>query len=212
MKLKTLDLMVRIAERGGIGKPIPLTLRVLAKDLGVSPQTVLRWIGELEEMGYIKRAEEGRGTKIQLTEKGLEFLEELYENLSKALYRGVIIGEVVSGIGEGAYYVRQYAPLIREYLGFDPFPGTLNVKVIFPKTIFDALYSARPIVIPGFVKEGRSFGDVRAYRVRIGGIEGAIVIPSRTIHSPKIAEIISPVNLREKLGLKDGDRIRIEAL
>ncbi|MFA4647148.1 CTP-dependent riboflavin kinase [Pyrococcus kukulkanii] len=212
MKLKTLFLLINLTKRGAIGREITVTLRELAKELNVSPQTVLRWLDELEELGYISRRCSKRGTLVQIKDEGMELLETLYEELSSALYRGIIIGEVVSGIGEGAYYVKQYSPLIREYLGFNPYPGTLNVKVIFPKTIFDALCNSRPIIIPGFVKNGRTFGDVRAYRIRINGIEGAIVIPSRTIHPPKIAEIIASVNLRKALNLKDGDRIRIEAV
>ncbi|MFA4640186.1 DUF120 domain-containing protein [Pyrococcus kukulkanii] len=212
MKLKALLLLINLAKRGAIGKEVMVTLRELAKELNVSPQTILRWLDELEAMGYISRRYSKRGTSVSIKDKGIKLLENLYEELSSALYSGIIVGEVVSGIGEGAYYVQQYAPLIREYLGFDPYPGTLNVKVIFPKTIFDALCTSRPIIIPGFMKDGRTFGDVRAYKVRIDGIEGAIVIPSRTIHPPKIAEIIAPVNLRKALNLKDGDRIRIETI
>ncbi|AFK22674.1 DUF120 domain-containing protein [Pyrococcus sp. ST04] len=212
MKVKALYLLISLAKRGGIGKQVFITLRELGNELGVSPQTVLRWLEELADRGYILKQESRKGTLIEITDKGIKLLESLYEELSSALYSGVIVGEVVSGIGEGAYYVQQYAPLIKEYLGFDPYPGTLNVKVIFPKTIFDALCNSRPIIIPGFVKDGRTFGDVRAYRVKIDGIEGAIVIPSRTIHPPKIAEVIAPVNLRMVLNLKDGDRVRIEVI
>ncbi|AEC52190.1 hypothetical protein PNA2_1275 [Pyrococcus sp. NA2] len=212
MKLKTLTLLIKLAKRGGIGKEISITLRELSKELDVSPQTILRWLEELKTNGYIEKRESKKGTFVILTDKGVQLLEKLYEEISSALYSGVIVGEVISGIGEGAYYVRQYAPLIKEYLGFDPYPGTLNVRVIFPKTIFDALCTARPIVIPGFTKNGRTFGDVRAYRVKIDEIEGAIVIPSRTVHPPKIAEIIAPVSLRETLNLKDGDRVRIEII
>ncbi len=118
------------------------------------------------------------------------------------------------GWERGAYYVKQYEPLIEEYLGFKPYPGTLNVKILFPKTVLDAVCNIRPVIIPGFVKDGRTFGDVKAYPpVRIEDIEGAIVVPSRTIHPPRIAEVIAPVNLREKLKLKDGgDRIRLEVI
>jgi len=212
VKKSNLDLLILLAKAGGIEKEILTTSRELSKMLNVSPQTIVRWLEDLEKDGLIKKSESRKGTLVTITEEGVKFLEKLHEELSDALYRGIIIGEVVSGIGEGAYYVRQYAPLIREYLGFDPYPGTLNVRVIFPKTIFDALCNVRPIIIPGFTKEGRTFGDVRAYRVKIDNIEGAIVIPSRTIHPPKIAEIIAPVNLRKTLNLKDGDRIRIKTL
>jgi len=210
--MKNIKLLVSLARRGAVGKMTRVTVRELADELGVSPQTVLRLLREMEEEGLIERNVEGKKTLVEVTPEGASFLQKLCDEISKALSAGVIVGEVVSGLGEGAYYVRQYAPLIREYLGFEPYPGTLNVRVLFPKTVFDALCNARPVVIPGFTREGRTFGDVKAYRVRIDGVEGAIVIPSRTVHPPKIAEIVAPVNLREKLGLNDGDRIRIEVV
>ncbi|MEO2152466.1 MAG: DUF120 domain-containing protein [Thermococcus sp.] len=210
--MKKIKLLVALARKGAVGKIVRITVRELADELGVSPQTVLRLLREMEEEGLIERNVEGKKTLMEVTPEGASFLQRLCDEISEALSTGVIVGEVVSGLGEGAYYVRQYAPLIREYLGFEPYPGTLNVRVLFPKTVFDALCNARPVIIPGFTREGRTFGDVKAYRVRIDGVEGAIVIPSRTVHPPKIAEIVAPVNLRKKLGLNDGDRIRIEVV
>ncbi len=207
--MKKLNLLLVLLEKGAVGEGVRVTLRELADDLGTSPQSVLRLLEEVEGEGLLKRKIEGKKTYMELTPEGLRFLEDTCDRISKALYNGVILGEVVSGIGEGAYYVRQYAALIREYLGFDPYPGTLNIRVIFPKTIFDALCNVRPVVLPGFTKGGRTFGDVRAYPVKIRGLEGAIVVPSRTIHPPKIAEIIAPAHLREKLNLRDGDLLKV---
>lgn len=212
MDLKKIMLLTLLAKRGAGAEKVRVTMRGLAEELGTSPQSVLRLLDELEGEGLIKKEIVGRKTWVALSEDGLRFLEGLCDSISEAIYNGLILGEVVSGIGEGAYYVRQYAPLIREYLGFDPYPGTLNLKVLFPKVVFDALCGVRPVILPGFVKEGRTFGDVRAYRVIIGGVEGAIVVPSRTIHPPKIAEIVAPVNLREKLGLRDGSRVRVRVV
>ncbi len=212
MGSEKIELLLKLAELGAIGEKKEVTLRELASILDTSPQSVLRLIRDLEREGLVSRETSGRKTRLELTEKGLEYLERLHERLEKVLYQGLILGEVVSGLGEGSYYVQLYKDRIKEYLGFEPFPGTLNVKVLFPKTIFDALADVRPILIPGFVRDGRTFGDVKAYPVRVEGIEGAIVVPSRTVHPPKIAEIIAPVNLRETLRLKDGSRIRIQAL
>lgn len=211
--MQKLRLVLLLAKKGAIGEKAKVTLRDLSRELNVSPQTVLRWLEWLEHEGYLERFVEGRKTHIELTNKALHILSELYEELTEILSEGrIILGEVISGLGEGAYYVKHYSELINEYLGFDPYPGTLNLRVLFPKTIFDALYKVKPVVIPGFVKEGRTFGDVKAYRVKINGIDGAIVIPSRTIHPPRIAEVIAPVCLREALGLRDGDRVRIEVV
>lgn len=212
MKVERTELLLRLAELGTIGEKKEVTLRGLAPTFDASPQTVLRAIRELEKDGLIMRALRSRKTYLELTEKGLRFLEELHRRLEKALYCGLIIGEVVSGLGEGSYYVLMYRERIKEHLGFDPYPGTLNLRVVFPKTVFDALVDVRPILIPGFVKKGRTFGDVRAYPVNVEGIRGAIVVPSRTIHPPKIAEIIAPVNLREAIGLKDGSRVKVTAV
>ncbi|AJC72127.1 riboflavin kinase [Thermococcus guaymasensis DSM 11113] len=212
MGSERIELLLKLAELGAIGEKKEVTLRELASILDTSPQSVLRLIRDLEREGLVSRGSSGRKTRLELTEKGLELLERLHERLERALYQGLILGEVVSGLGEGSYYVQLYKDRIKEYLGFEPFPGTLNVRVIFPKTVFDALADVRPILIPGFVRDGRTFGDVKAYPVRVEGIEGAIVVPSRTVHPPKIAEIIAPVNLRETLRLKDGSRIRIQAL
>ncbi|AIU70617.1 riboflavin kinase [Thermococcus eurythermalis] len=210
--MKKVRLLVSLARKGAVGKKVRVTVRELAEELGVSPQTVLRLLNEMEEEDLIEKSVEGKRTLVGVTPEGANFLRALCDEISEALSTGVIVGEVVSGLGEGAYYVKQYSPLIQEYLGFEPYLGTLNVRVLFPKTVFDALCNVRPVIIPGFTKGGRTFGDVKAYRVRIDGVEGAVVVPSRTVHPPKIAEIIAPVNLREKLGLKDGDRVRIEVV
>ncbi|ASI98470.1 DUF120 domain-containing protein [Thermococcus celer] len=210
--MKRVQLLILLVRKGAIGRKIKITLRELAGELGTSPQSVLRLIEEMEEEGLVEREVVGRKTCVEVSPEGLAFLENLCDAISEALYNGVILGEVISGIGEGAYYVKQYSHLIKEYLGFDPYPGTLNVRVLFPKTVFDALCGVRPVILPGFTKEGRTFGDVKAYRVRIDGMEGAIVIPSRTVHPPKIAEIVAPVYLRKELGLKDGSRVRVEVV
>ncbi|WP_456368173.1 DUF120 domain-containing protein [Thermococcus sp.] len=210
--MKKIRLLISLVKKGASGKPVRTTIRELAETLETSPQTVLRILAELEEGGFIERKVMGKRTLIEVLPEGLNFLQALCDEISEAISGGIIVGEVVSGLGEGAYYVRQYSKLFEDYLGFKPYPGTLNVKVLFPKTVFDALCNARPIIIPGFVREGRTFGDVKAYPVKINGIEGAIVVPARSIHPPKIAEIIAPLKLRDALGLKDGDRVRVEVL
>jgi len=210
--MKRIALLVYLARKGSVGEKVRVTMRELADVLGVSPQSVLRLLGEMEEEGLISRETEGKKTFVEVTEGGLSFLDGVCTSISEVIYSGFVLGEVVSGLGEGAYYVRQYAPLIEEYLGFKPYPGTLNVRVLFPRTLFDALSGVRPVVLPGFVKDGRTFGDVKVYRALVGGVDAAIVVPSRTVHPPGIAEIISHVNLREKLGLHDGSRIKIEVV
>ncbi|WP_048148612.1 DUF120 domain-containing protein [Palaeococcus ferrophilus] len=207
-----LELLLLLAREGAIGQKKPFTMRALGERMGTAPQTVMRKLDNLELKGYVTRTVRGRKTYIEITPQGIRFLRDLHEELCRVLHGDYMVGEVVSGLGEGAYYINEYRERIKEYLNFDPYPGTLNVKLIHPRTVFDAVADLEPIIIPGFVRGGRTFGDVRAYRVRVNGIEGAVVIPSRTIHPPEIAEIVAPLNVRESLNLKDGDRVRIEVV
>ncbi|WP_175059322.1 DUF120 domain-containing protein [Thermococcus sp. 2319x1] len=210
--MEEIKLLISLARKGAIGDKVKITLRELSKEIGISPQSVMRKLESMEKMDYLRREVSGKKTFVEVTPDGLRLLEDIFDEIGKILYGKYILGEVVSGVGEGRYYVEQYKDRIKEYLGFTPYPGTLNLLIIFPKTIYDALYNVEPITIPGFTKGGRTFGDVKAYKVRINGIEGAIVVPSRTIHPPRIAEIIAPVCLREKLNLKDGSKVKVEVV
>ena len=65
------------------------------------------------------------------------------------------------------------------------------------------------IEIKGFNTKTRSFGALTCYKVKINEIEAAIVKPERARHPENIIEIISHVNLRLSLNIKDGDKVRI---
>jgi len=56
----------------------------------------------------------------------------------------------------------------------------------------------------------RTYGAVKAFRARVRGVEGAVVMPERTHHPTDVIEVVAPVKLRDVLGLRDGDRIEIE--
>ena len=53
---------------------------------------------------------------------------------------------------------------------------------------------------------------MKAFRCRIDGVDGAVIMPKRTHYSKDVLEVIAPVSLRERLGLKDGDEVEVEVL
>jgi riboflavin kinase len=116
-------------------------------------------------------------------------------------------GKIITGLGEGQYYISRdgYRKQFNLKLGFDPSPGTLNLKLAepFPQT------GANSIEIEGFVDEKGTFGGCRCYRVMIGDIKGAIVRPERSRYPPDLVEVIAPVQLRKALNLKDGDELEL---
>lgn len=69
------------------------------------------------------------------------------------------------------------------------------------------------IAIEGFRAGERSFGPVVCYRAKINDTEDVALISAvRTHYAEDVIELISPYNLREKLRLKDGDRVRVRVI
>ncbi|EQD28896.1 Riboflavin kinase, CTP-dependent, archaeal domain protein, partial [mine drainage metagenome] len=73
----------------------------------------------------------------------------------------------------------------------------------------DRLRNSPGIRIEGFATDDRTFGPVKAFRATAGGIECAVIMPERTVHS-EIVELISKEYLRERLNLADGSRVSVE--
>lgn len=198
-------------------KGITITTNEMSQILGCSQQTASRKLIELEKKGLIKRERIIKGQKVTLTEKGMEVLRDYYIQL-KCIFeerREVTIkGELLSGMGEGQYYITRtgYTTQFEEKLGFHPYPGTLNLLLEREHDLIvrEMLDNCPYIKINGFIDEGRTFGAVKCYPVSIDSIPGAILSPLRTHHPKNIIEIIAPVYLREELDLRDGDEIAVK--
>jgi len=217
MKPGLLITLYKIAETAGsIGEAKCTTIEI-AKKLGFSQQTASRHLIELEKLGHIKRMKATRGELIQITPKGAEQLNLMYLTLQR-IFEGpkrevLIEGEVFTGLGEGAYYVSQpgYRRQFIEKLGFDPYPGTLNLKVEEQSQRERKLLETYPsITLEGFMNGMRSFGQVKCYRARVDDrIDGIAVTALRSHYGEDVLEIVAPKNLREILGLKDGDSVKV---
>ncbi len=120
-----------------------------------------------------------------------------------------IHGKVAAGLGEGQYYisVEGYKNQFIQKLGFEPYPGTLNLLLTEPLPFDQVL--AGVVRIEGFRDENRTFGECTCYPVKIGGIRGAIIRPERSSYPSDLVEVIAPVNLRERLCLSDGDEVEV---
>jgi riboflavin kinase len=121
---------------------------------------------------------------------------------------GVVLeGRMFSGMGKGRLFlgIRGYLERIERGIGFRPFPGTLNLRL--EET---GVELPEGIMIEGFKEEGKEFGAVRLIPCKVRGVSCAVVIPEKTRYGPEVLEIISRENLRERLGLKDGDTVRVE--
>ena len=123
---------------------------------------------------------------------------------------GYIMGIVAAGLGEGAFFMSMphYKKEIKEKLGFDAYPGTLNLKI--NKEQMYPFKKNNLIKIIGFKKNNKTFGGAICYKAKIDEIDGAIIIPDINKHKEEIIEFIAPVNVKSELNIKDGDKVKIQ--
>ena len=160
---------------------VPLSTEELAEKLGQSQQSASKHLQQLESLGYVERRRTGSRFTVKLTHSGQDIVRTYYSSLKVALERKpkeelAFVGKVFQGLGEGAYYIglEGYRTQFAKALSFDPYPGTLNVKLESAIQIeqkrelrgFDGLR------IEGFQRDGRTYGGARCYRAK-GGEEGA---------------------------------------
>lgn len=121
----------------------------------------------------------------------------------------IIKGEVFSGSGEGANYIK--LPWVKEQitteLGFTPYSGTLNIKLaekdIDVKNLLKRVKSVEILPKKGFCRG-------KCFKVFFRDMKCAIVLPEIAGYPENVVEIVAPVNLREKFGLKDGEIVEVK--
>jgi len=190
----------------------------LAREIESSQQSASRHTKILEDQGFIRRKVDPDGSLIFLTEKGLAELHVVLVDLQwhlegKEKQAVELEGVVSSGLYEGAYYISKdgYRLQIIDKLGFDPYPGTLNVTVTGENLEKKRHVERGPGVrIEGFSDGERSFGACTCYPLVLNDeVEGALLVADRSIHEPEVLEIVSPHYIRKRLELSDGDKVRV---
>jgi riboflavin kinase, archaea type len=217
IKAEEIRVLSRLAASGAHHAPVALASRELGSQLGVSQQAADRYLVSLADRGYVVRNLAQRRQRIALTPAGLELLRKEYETYQR-IFQGPgsvrFTGTVVSGLGEGRYYLSQpgYVLQFVERLGYEPFPGTLNVRV-GPEELprLETVRRWKGIRIDGFKATGRTFGGASCTVARLGGRSCHAIVPDRTSHQDVI-EFIAPEFLRGALGLKDDRPIDVEIL
>jgi riboflavin kinase len=214
MKPYLLQTLKELALLGAIRNKIELSSHELADQLETSQQTASRYLLELDTLEMITRELGVKKQLIQITSIGADALENeylSYKQIFDLTNKIVFKGKVISGMGEGKYYTgkKGYAEQFEKQLGFIAYPGTFNVEIEYiERNKLRLLRNYSGIVINEFQAENRTFGGVVCFKATINGYEGAIVLPKRS-HYAVVLECISPYNLREKLGLHDGDKVEV---
>ncbi|WP_340819672.1 winged helix-turn-helix domain-containing protein/riboflavin kinase [Methanolobus sp. WCC4] len=206
----------KLALLGAIEKPVKISSTEFMHHIDASSKTAARVLKQLEDDGFISRQLVAGGQMVHLTEEGVVLLKNEYTDYQQIFCKDhpdlELYGEVITGLGEGQYYIAKdgYMSQFRDKLGLDPFPGTLNVRLNDESAqMRDNMDFMEPMMIKGFNDGERSFGGGKCYPIEIEGIKSAVIIPDRTHYPADLLEIIAPVKLREVLRLNDGDEVKI---
>jgi len=214
--------VLKLAELGAYKRTAKISTEYLSEKLEISQQSASRHLIELEHKGWIKKTTTPEGSLIKIDDAGVKELQKLYTHLRfiiEAVFPPSVTleGTVFTGLGEGAYYTEKehYKNQFVEKLGFEPYPGTLNLRL---STDYDLktrleLEAYPAIEIEGFKNEDRTFGTVKCYPAIIGNrVKGALISALRGHYDSSVLEIIAPVNLRKNLNIKDGNKVKVEIL
>ncbi len=213
-------MLLKLAEMGAYKRTAKISTEYLAGKLGISQQTASRYLIDLERKGWIQRNITPEGSLIKIEEPGIKELQKLYSNLKLLMEKSyppsvTLEGTVFTGLGEGAYYITKdpYRKQFIERLGFEPYPGTLNLKLSSDYDIKTRMeIEAYPAIeIPGFKNADRTFGLVKCYPATIDNkVKGALITALRSHYDVSVLEVIAPVCLRKQLNLKDGNKVKVE--
>lgn len=125
-----------------------------------------------------------------------------------------LMGRLASGEGNGRYFTQlDWArQQFKDKLGVDPYPGTINLAVDDPESLKTwSKIKSLPGVRINNPNDGPNDCDARCYLVSLGGrVDGAIVFPEVAGYSPTKVEIVFALEVRDALGLNDGDLLSVE--
>ena len=221
LKIKHIITLTHLLSKGARYNFIQLTGSSLGKSLQKSQQTASKYLMELENDGFIKRFMKGRKVFVRITNKGYAELVKLHSHLGSSLgaFSSYIElrGEIVAGMGEGAYYMslKGYTKQFKSQIGYVPFPGTLNVK-LYQKEYVEAIqlfddFDAKKI--DSFSDGKRTYGWVKCFTAKLNRtINCQLIRLERTHYDNSIIELISKNSICKTANLKLGSKVSIKII
>ncbi len=208
------EALKQLALLGALDGPVELASAQFAGLLELSQQSASRRLIELAEAGLVGREMSVRKQRLRITPKGRGVLEAehlVYQRLFGAPAQVTLVGAVKAGLGEGRYYISRpgYVAQFKAKLGWEPFPGTLNLDVGESGAAkLEMMRRNATHTIEAFTAEGRTFGAVSCLPASVGGQSAAAILPHRS-HYTTTLELIAPVRLRDALPCQDGQRLSV---
>ena len=219
LKIQHILTLAYLLSKGARYNFVQITTSSLGKSIKKSQQAASIHILELENGGFIDRLMTGRQLSIKITQKGYSELVNLHSVLGSSLDLSPshieLNGSVISGLGEGAYYMslKGYTKQFKVKIGYVPFPGTLNLKLnqLQSTQIIQQLDEIDSITLDPFSDGKRTYGWVKCFHATLNNsIKCELIRLERTHHDDSVIELISKNNLRKIARLKTGSKVTIK--
>jgi riboflavin kinase, archaea type len=222
-KLQHIRTLIELLSKGAHHNFVEITTAEIGVGIGRSQQAASKHLLFLETSGYIERLKKGQKFAVKVTDKGYSEIQNLFLSLKASLESAPrtieFEGNVISGMGEGAYYMslEGYRKQFKEKLGYEPYPGTLNVRLtdqIYMNARLE-LSNYPSIFINGFSDGTRTYGWVKCYRATVndGAVaNAAVLVLERTHYDDSMLEVIAQISIKEGADVKNGDRIKVQVL
>ena len=219
LKIQHILTLSYLLSKGAKYNYVSITTSSLGKSIKKSQQAASKHLLELEQNQFIERIISGRNISVKITSKGYSEMVKLSAILQKSLDSSPsfveLKGTLVSGMGEGAYYMglKGYTKQFQSKIGYVPYPGTLNVRLdqkIHQEAIkqFETLNGVK---IKSFSDGKRTYGWVKCFTAKLNNsINCELIILERTHHDDSIIELISKSCIRKTAKLKDGSKVSIK--
>ncbi len=221
LKIQHIFTLTQLLSKGARHNFVQLTSSSLGRSIQKSQQAASKYLVELESDGFIERFMKGRKVFVRITNKGYAELVKLHSLLGSSL--GTLPssielkGKIISGMGEGAYYMslKGYTKQFKSKIGYVPFPGTLNVK-LYQKEHVEAIQQLDDLdgqKINSFSDGKRTFGWVKCFTATLNRtINCQLIRLERTHYDNSIIELISKNNICKTADLKIGSQISIKII
>jgi len=219
LKIQHILTLSYLLSKGAKHNYVTITTDSLGKNIKKSQQSASKHLLELEQNQFIERIISGRNISVKITNKGFSEMVKLSTILQKSLNsfpsHVEIKGTLISGMGEGAYYMglKGYTKQFKSKIGYVPFPGTLNVKIVqkIHQEAIKQFVNLNGININSFSDGKRTYGWVKCFPAKLNNsVDCNLILLERTHHDNSVVELISKLCLRKTAKLKEGSKISIK--
>ena len=218
LKIQHILTLAELLSKGARYNFVQITTSSLGKSIKKSQQAASKHILELENGGFIERVMTGRHVSVKITQKGYSELVKLHSILGSTLVSSPsqleLNGSIISGLGEGAYYMslNGYTKQFKVKIGYIPFSGTLNIKLnqLQATQVIQQLDELDNVMLEPFSDGKRTYGWVKCFHATLNdSIKCELIRLERTHHDSSVIELISKNNLRKTARLKTGSKVMV---